>query len=230
VKNGFTRCSVRTRIEHTTRRKTFFEQVNEATIKTGENTLRASVLINGGAAVSVLAFIGGLASKELIGVSQLASVANSLAVFAGGVAVAVAGMGLSYVANYLTGAHAASQKKLWEHPWVTPGDHTESLAAWKTFVQVLAIGAGVVSILLFCGGVYSVRSAIEHLPPSARVAEAITSAPTSSAVFGLLPNIAAMTPGRWINLAAAAIGAIGAIVLFNGSFAYEASLSGTAEL
>jgi multisubunit Na+/H+ antiporter MnhG subunit len=33
--------------------------------------------------------------------------------------------------------------------------------------------------------------------------------------------IATMTPGRWINLVAAALGAIGAIVLFNGSFAYE---------
>jgi hypothetical protein len=30
-----------------------------------------------------------------------------------------------------------------------------------------------------------------------------------------------MTPGRWINLVAAVLGAIGAIVLFKGSFAYE---------
>lgn len=41
--------------------------------------------------------------------------------------------------------------------------------------------------------------------------------------------IATMTPGRWINLVAAALGAIGAIVLFNGSFAYESFLSTTAE-
>jgi hypothetical protein len=33
--------------------------------------------------------------------------------------------------------------------------------------------------------------------------------------------LATMTPGRWINLVSAALGAIGAIVLFNGSFAYE---------
>ena len=33
--------------------------------------------------------------------------------------------------------------------------------------------------------------------------------------------MATMTPGRWINLVAAALGAIGAIVLFYGSFAYE---------
>jgi uncharacterized membrane protein len=34
------------------------------------------------------------------------------------------------------------------------------------------------------------------------------------------PLMATMTPGRWINLAAAVLGAVGAIVLFNGSFAY----------
>ena len=39
----------------------FFKQVNEAAIKTGENTFRACLLINGGAEISVLAFIGGLA-------------------------------------------------------------------------------------------------------------------------------------------------------------------------
>ena len=40
--------------------KNFYQQVNEYTIKAGENALRAFLLINGGAAVSVLAFIGGL--------------------------------------------------------------------------------------------------------------------------------------------------------------------------
>jgi hypothetical protein len=37
----------------------------------------------------------------------------------------------------------------------------------------------------------------------------------------VLPVIGLLTPGRWINLVSAALGAIGAIVLFNGSFAYE---------
>jgi hypothetical protein len=37
----------------------------------------------------------------------------------------------------------------------------------------------------------------------------------------VLPVIGLLTLGRWINLAAAVLGAVGAIVLFNGSFAYE---------
>jgi hypothetical protein len=86
------------------RADSFFEQVNEAAIKNGESAFRACLLINGGAAVSVLAFIGSLASKDVIGVSQLASVADSLILFALGVVAAVVGMALSYVVNYLTAA------------------------------------------------------------------------------------------------------------------------------
>ena len=71
------------------RADSFFEQVNEAVIKNGESAFRACLLINGGAAVSVLAFIGRLASKDVIGVSQLASVADSLILFALGVVAAV---------------------------------------------------------------------------------------------------------------------------------------------
>jgi hypothetical protein len=70
-----------------------FDQLNDAVIKVAEGALRAGLLINGGAAVSVLAFIGSLAAKDLITASQLASVADSLEIFAICVAAAVAGMG-----------------------------------------------------------------------------------------------------------------------------------------
>ena len=69
------------------------DKSNEAAIKAADAALRAGLLINGGAAVSVLAFIGSLATKELIAVPQLSRVAASLENFALGVAVAVMGLG-----------------------------------------------------------------------------------------------------------------------------------------
>jgi hypothetical protein len=71
-----------------------FDKINEAAIKAADAALRAGLLINGGAAVSVLAFIGSLATKELIAVPQLSRVAGSLEIFAFGVAAAVSGLGL----------------------------------------------------------------------------------------------------------------------------------------
>jgi hypothetical protein len=141
----------------------FYDQLNESSIKSSVITLRACLLINGGAAVSVLAFIGGLASKELIGVSQLAPVADSLVKFAFGVVAAVAGMGLSYVVHYLTGANAISMEKVWEHPWVKPGKRTRLFAILKASTHVLAVVVALSSVVFFVCGIYSVRSAIEHM-------------------------------------------------------------------
>jgi hypothetical protein len=67
------------------RANSFFEQMNDSSIKSSQIVFRACLLINGGAAVSVLAFIGGLASKELVGVSQFKPAADSLVPFAFGV-------------------------------------------------------------------------------------------------------------------------------------------------
>jgi hypothetical protein len=148
------------------RAEEFFKQVNEAAIKTGESTFRACLLINGGAAVSVLAFIGGLASKDVIGVSQLAAVADSLIPFAAGVVAAVAGMALSYFANYLTAVHANSLTKIWEHPWFTPGKRTVWFSGLKTCFHALAILVGFVSIFFFVRGILAVRNSVEHIPPA----------------------------------------------------------------
>ena len=42
----------------------FAQSVNEAAVKGGDAALRAALLINGGAAVSVLAFIGGYSTTS----------------------------------------------------------------------------------------------------------------------------------------------------------------------
>jgi hypothetical protein len=95
--------------------------LNESAIKSSELTLRTAVLINGGAAISVLAFVGGLSSQGKIGISRLGDVADSLTPFAWGVASATVGMGLSYLTHYLTLGTQNSRKISWESPFVQTG-------------------------------------------------------------------------------------------------------------
>src|SRR5664279_3937789 len=78
----------------------FFASNNEAAIKTSELALRTLMLINGGAAVAMLAFIGGLTSKGTIVIGKFGTVADSLTWFAVGVACAAAGTGLAYGTHY----------------------------------------------------------------------------------------------------------------------------------
>jgi hypothetical protein len=136
----------------------FFTQVNEAAIKTGESTFQACLLINGGAAVSVLAFIGGLASKDLIGVSQLAAIADSLVSFAWGVVAAVAGMALSYSVNYLIAVHTDSL--------IQRREHSVSLGWLKAGLHGLTVLVGVASVVFFLCGVLAVRNSVEHIQPA----------------------------------------------------------------
>jgi hypothetical protein len=100
----------------------FQQSVNEAAIKGGDAALRAALLINGGAAVSVLAFIGGLPAQDRIKLDQLKGLAGSLMLVA-----AVVAMGFAYFTNYTVAAEAKSHERQWEYPYVKPGKNTPKL-------------------------------------------------------------------------------------------------------
>ena len=53
------------------RARDFELSTNEAAINSGQLAIRTAVLINGGAAVAVLAFLGGLAGQGIISVRDL---------------------------------------------------------------------------------------------------------------------------------------------------------------
>jgi hypothetical protein len=140
-----------------------FDKINEAAIKASEATLRACLLINGGAAVSVLAFIGSLATKDLITAPQISRVASSLAVFAIGVAAAVVGMGFSYLTHFFEANYFGSLKLSDGSPEWKPGSASKRNRWFRNSAHVIAVIAFFVCIGCFIGGMLSVRNAIDHL-------------------------------------------------------------------
>jgi hypothetical protein len=146
----------------------FSDKLNDATLRSSEVALRACLLINGGAAVSVLAFIGGLLSKGLIeDPRQLKPVADSLVPFAWGVGLAVLGMGFSYAVNLLTALYTNSRTKTWAHPWSEPGKKTKRIGIARNSFHALAALAGVASVVFFVCGIFAVRKSVEHIQPAA---------------------------------------------------------------
>jgi hypothetical protein len=122
------------------------------------------MLINGGAAVSVLAFIGGLVSQGKVGVPQLRDVASSLMWFAWGVVAAVGSMGFAYLSNYAATVFYNARKFSYDEPHVT-NDPTKN--AWFTsgvVAQVVAVAAGLVALVLFIVGMIDVKRSIGNLP------------------------------------------------------------------
>jgi hypothetical protein len=55
----------------------FHSHTNKAAIETANLSLRTSVVINGGAAIAILTFLGGVASKEKIDFAKVGVVAGT---------------------------------------------------------------------------------------------------------------------------------------------------------
>jgi hypothetical protein len=141
----------------------FFRDVNQSTVQTGQLAMRTAVFINGGAAVSVLAFLGAIASKDKVTAAQLSEVASSLIWFAAGVAAAGLSLAFAFFNNFFTASAVGSKDRTWEHPYLRPGPRTKLYDRLVTTFVFLSVVAGAVSFILFMAGVFDVRNAIVML-------------------------------------------------------------------
>lgn len=135
----------------------FHRYVNEAAIKSGELALRIALLINGGAAIALLSFIGSL-PKE-----QKRIFADTLVWFASGVALAGAAIALAYFTNYFMAGIASSKLRTWEHPYVQPGPTTPRFTGLNLFFHIASAATGIASLAIFICGMLHVRNALASL-------------------------------------------------------------------
>jgi hypothetical protein len=158
----------------------FHRYVNEAAIKAGETVIKTAILINGGACVAILAFLGSLASQGRIGSAQLSDVAGALASFAFGVAVGALAAGAAYATNYLIAQLSASRAREWEAPFIRDGQKSKRRRhiAWCFHVLAVFFGAG--SVLAFVIGIVQVRQSIGHLNPTAQSAVVPATTPVAA--------------------------------------------------
>lgn len=141
----------------------FHTYVNKGTVDTANLTLRTLVVINGGAAIAVLTFLGGLAGKEKTGFAHVGAVAGTIKWFAFGVALAVFGIALAYLTNFANAGIASSQVSGWEHPFVADGPSTKLWRRTNRLFHVIAIVVAIASLVMFMVGMFSASDAISHL-------------------------------------------------------------------
>ena len=89
----------------------FASKTNTAAIEVANLALRTAMLINGGAAIAVLAFVGSLASRDKVSLQAITQTAATLIWFATGVAVATLSMGLAYFTNLFIAQDATFRQK-----------------------------------------------------------------------------------------------------------------------
>jgi hypothetical protein len=136
---------------------TFHDAVNEAAIKSGELALRMALLINGGAAIALLTFIGTL-PKE-----QKRAVADTLVWFGSGVGLAVLAIAGTYFTNYFMLEIASSKLRRWEHPYVDIGPNTAKYEKLNIGFHLISVALGVASVVAFAIGLLCIRTALKTL-------------------------------------------------------------------
>jgi len=139
------------------------DQLNEAAITAGNNALRSLILINGGAAVSMLAFVGAFAGKDKIELSRLSPVAPGLIDFAFGVGLAAAALGAGYFVNLLRSQAAGRSTLNYEYPYIEAGRPSKRCGSGALFLQWVAFVLGVASLVAFFRGTWDVKYFIDTL-------------------------------------------------------------------
>lgn len=162
----------------------FGRSADIAAVSTGSNALRGLLLINGGAAIAMLAFIGHLISSdkgvfaEKDTIKALINLTTPLSWFAGGVACAAASMALGYLANFSMGRVSSHRIRTYEdHPYVRPTKLSKRWGVAVGVFQAAAVAGGFFSLFLFVWGIWEVRDVISALP-TAPVTPAVTPAVT----------------------------------------------------
>ena len=141
----------------------FRAEINKETVSASNLTLRTLVLINGGAAIGVLTFLGGVASKTSVDLARVGDVASTIKWFAFGVALAVAGMALAYLTHYSNGEQAGTMLRTWEHPYVVDTGKSKVWRRVNLIVHAAAILAAITSLISFLIGMFNTSNAVTRM-------------------------------------------------------------------
>jgi len=137
----------------------------DASARDAQEAIKVVLLINGGAAVAILAFMGSIVSKGGYSIAELKSVSHSLYWFIAGIVGAGVTSGCAYFCNsYYSGSHLNALKD-WTHPYVHPTPLSSKYLRAARYLNWVADGFAISSLLTFVIGVYVAASAIVNLSP-----------------------------------------------------------------
>jgi hypothetical protein len=139
----------------------FARYINEAAVNNANIALRALLILNGGAAVSILAFAGNFLPKDPSYLSKNLSILTSpLVWFAWGAALSPFAMAFAYFTNYSNAAAASTREHSYEYPYVYETDRSKRWGRMSVACQIMAVVIAFGSLGCFLFGMYEVRQAI----------------------------------------------------------------------
>jgi len=133
----------------------------KSAIESANIAIRAMILINGGAVVALLAFVGALSSADNSKFSiNIIDIAISMRWFAFGVGLSATVAALAYLVNMLDADIENTKILSWEHPYSEDREITKWLTKLRVCLHVVAILIAVLTLGVFFYGVFVVTRAM----------------------------------------------------------------------
>jgi hypothetical protein len=154
----------------------FILEGNKAVLTNAETVVRSLILINGGAAISVMTFVGALAARPSVPGDQISAIARGLEWFAGGALAAVLTAAFAYLTNYLYMSTEQKKTRDYERPYLHENEASNRRLFGGTVCHYLAVAFVILSLCGFAGGIWFVSGGVTAI--SARVPTPTPPVPT----------------------------------------------------
>lgn len=141
----------------------FGQEANSAAIKSAEEAIKAVILINGGSCVAMLAFIGTLASKDVLSTEQLSRIMAPLFFFGSGVAAGVVAAAAAYFTNLMIAGSAFRQAQEYEVPFLRDTGSSKQHRRWGEVFRYIGVLTMIASITCFIVGLIKAETAFQGL-------------------------------------------------------------------
>ncbi len=142
----------------------YTNRMNEAAINNANFALRTLVIINGGAAIAILAFLGSLVSANATEyVNKLPALVGPLMWFVWGTALAAVAAALAYFTNFSMASSSALMDHIWEHPWTKENKDSELWSTFSVYFHFATVIAAVLSLGFFLYGMNEISNSIAEL-------------------------------------------------------------------
>lgn len=147
---------------HDLNRQSSFEY-QKAAVESANLAMRSLILVNGGAVIALLAFVGGIESGENSNTVASAKLVTPIFAFAIGTGLAMVTAALAYLVNMLDADINNSVELVWQHPYVVEESKAGKLRFCRIALHYIAILLSFGSLVSFFVGVWRVSSAIMAL-------------------------------------------------------------------
>ena len=136
---------------------------NQSADRNSQAAIRIVLAINGGAAIALLAFTGGLASRSNLDLRQLSILTHQLKWFVYGVLVSCVAAASAYITTYCGAGEKLILDKIWEYPYILENKKSRLFRRVRIGFHILGFISAIAGLVIFAYGMHKVQKAVGNL-------------------------------------------------------------------